>query len=340
MSTLRAPLQKAEPIRTLNPRADNPKSISVVVPCYNEQEVIAELDARLRRVLGTLDIPYEIVLVDDGSKDATWSIISELAQRSPEYKVVRLSRNHGHQIALTCGLDQASGEVIVIMDADLQDPPELLSEMLELWKQGYDVVYGKRTTRQSESVSKKVFAGVFYRIFRKVTGLDIPTDTGDFRLMSRRSLDALLSLRERHRFLRGMVSWIGYNQTPIYYERPARFAGVTKYPFKKSLFLAIDAFTSFSFNPLRLASLFGGIVSLFAFIYIIVVLGLKILGRNLPGYTSLMGSVLLLGGVQLVVLGIMGEYIGRIFEQGQGRPLYFVEQVIGEPLEKQKERKK
>lgn len=313
-------------------RNREPKSLSIVVPCYNEEEVLPELRRRLTQVIGGLGIPYELVMVDDGSKDKTWAMLQQYRQEDPHFKIVRLSRNRGHQIALTCGLDQAHGEVIIIMDADLQDPPELATEMIAKWREGYDVVYGKRKQRHGESHAKRFFAAAFYRIFARVTGFEIPRDTGDFRLMDRRALEALQSLRERHRFIRGMVSWIGYHQTPVFYDRPQRFAGVTKYPFRKSFFLAIDAITSFSYAPLRIASYLGAIFSAFAFTYLVIVIGLKIAGINLPGYTSLMATVLLLGGVQLIVLGIMGEYVGRIFEQGQLRPLYLVDEIIGEPL--------
>jgi dolichol-phosphate mannosyltransferase len=222
--------------------------------------------------------------------------------------------------------------VVVILDADLQDPPELIPQMIADWRDGYDVVYGQRRTRAGESATKKFFAFAFYRIFEKVAGLKVPRDTGDFRLMDRRAVDALQSLRERHRFVRGMVSWIGYHQKALLYDRPERFAGTTKYPFRKSLFLAIDAITSFTYAPLRIASYLGVATSALAFGYILVVLALKVLGINFPGYTSIMASILLLGGVQLTVLGILGEYVGRIFEQGQQRPLYLVDQIHGEPL--------
>lgn len=313
-------------------RVSGPKSISVVVPCFNEQEVVLELHRRLVAVLDVISIPYEIVLVDDGSSDRTWILMQELAQRSNCVKVIKLSRNFGHQLALSCGLDQARGEVVLIIDGDLQDPPELLPKMLELWRAGNDVVYGQRSSRAGETALKRFLAYSFYRLISRITGVSIPPDTGDFRLMDRRALDALLLLKERHRFVRGMVSWIGFRQVPLQYERPARFAGETKYPFRKSLQLAFDAITSFSYAPLRLASYLGIIISGFAFMYIAVVIALKILGVNFPGYTSLMASVLLLGGVQLIVLGIIGEYVGRIFEQGQGRPLYLIESVRGEPL--------
>lgn len=319
----------------LIPRSRDPHNLSIVIPCYNEEEVLPHLREKLLEAIEPLGIPFEVVLVDDGSKDATWSIISSYAREHSRFKAVRLSRNHGHQLALTCGLDQAHGEVVVIMDADLQDPPSLLPEMLAKWREGFDVVYGKRMQRHGEAFSKKLFAHLFYRTFAKVTGFQIPRDTGDFRLMDRRALDVLQSLKERHRFIRGMVSWIGFNQTPVYYDRPQRFAGVTKYPFRKSLFLAIDAITSFSYAPLRIASYLGTIISLLSFVYILVVIGLKIAGINFPGYTSIMASVLMLGGLQLLVLGVIGEYVGRIFEQGQGRPLYLIDRVEGEPLKRE-----
>lgn len=313
-------------------RDRSPASISCVIPCYNEEEVFPELRKRLVASLETINIPFEIVLVDDGSKDHTWDMMADAARHDRRFKVVRLSRNFGHQIAITCGIDQACGEVVVILDADLQDPPELIPAMIERWKDGYDVVYGKRKSRVGESRFKRLCAFAFYRIFEKIIGITVPRDTGDFRLMDYRAVKALQRLRERHRFVRGMVSWIGFRQTAFLYDRPERFAGNTKYPFRKSLRLAIEAIISFSYAPLRLASYLGVAVSTLAFVYILVVIGLKILGINFPGYTSLMASILLLGGVQLTVLGIIGEYIGKIFEQGQGRPLYFIDRIIGEPL--------
>jgi glycosyltransferase involved in cell wall biosynthesis len=320
------------PKGALRPRTRDPKSLSIVVPCYNEEEVITETYRRLGLVMAQYPIPTELIFVDDGSKDRTWEMLCEIQSKDPRVKIIRLSANRGHQVALTCGLDHAHAEVVLIMDADLQDPPELLAEMLVRWREGYDVAYGKRTKRQGETASKRFFAFAFYRIMGRLTKLYIPEDTGDFRLMDRCAVDALLKLRERHRFIRGMVSWIGFRQIAVPYERPERFAGETKYPFKKSLLLAIDAITSFSYAPLRMASYLGVIFSGVAFLYIVVVLLLKVLGINFPGYTSIMASILLLGGVQLLVLGIIGEYVGRIFEQGQGRPLYFVDQIHGEPL--------
>ena len=317
-------------IRT--PRNRAPLSMSLVIPCYNEEDVLPELRRRLKDLVSKYTFPIEVVLIDDGSKDNTWPMIQQYSQEDGFIKAVRLARNFGHQTAITCGLDQTRGEVVVILDADLQDPPELIPEMLKEWSEGYDVVYGQRRKRAGESTSKKFFAFAFYRIFEKIAGLKVPRDTGDFRLMDRRAVDALQSLRERLRFVRGMVSWIGYHQKAVQYDRPERFAGVTKYPFRKSLFLAIDAITSFTYAPLRLASYLGLATSALAFLYIVVVVALKLVGISFPGYTSIMAAILLLGGVQLTVLGILGEYVGRIFEQGQQRPLYLVDQVQGEPL--------
>lgn len=309
-----------------------PKTISIVVPCYNEEEVLPIFHSRLCAVSDSLMAKLEIILVDDGSKDRTWELMQDIAIKDSRFKVIKLSRNFGHQLALTCGLDQTKGEVIVILDADLQDPPELIPEMISKWQEGFEVVYGQRSKRHGESFLKKFFAFLFYRTISKITKINIPQDTGDFRLIGRKALNALLSLRERHRFIRGMVSWIGYPQCPLVYERPERAAGETKYPVKKSLMLAIDAITSFSYAPLRIASYLGAFVSTLAFLYIAVVITLFFFGINFSGYTSMMASILMLGGVQLMVLGIIGEYVGRIFEQGQGRPLYLVDEIKGEPL--------
>ena len=301
--------------------------MSIVIPCHNEAEVLDELVKRLVLVINQVNLTTEVILVDDGSKDSTWEKFLSIRERDQRFKVIKLSRNFGHQAALTAGLDQSSGEVVLILDADLQDPPELLPKMLQLWSEGYDVVYGQRLSREGETASKKLFAYLFYRTLIKITGLDIPPDAGDFRLIDRKALNALISLREKHRFIRGMVSWVGFKQTPIAYEREARFAGQSKYPFVKSLRLAVDAFTSFSVAPLRLATYLGIGISGFAFLYILVVIALKIMGISFSGYTSIMASILLLGGVQLFVMGIVGEYVGRVFEQGQDRPIYLIQDI-------------
>jgi dolichol-phosphate mannosyltransferase len=241
--------------------------------------------------------------------------------------VVDLSRNFGHQIAATAGLDAARGDAVVLMDGDLQDPPELIEAFLEKWREGYDVVYATRKARHGESKFKLLTASIFYRTIRRLTNVSIPVDTGDFRLMSRRVVDALAQTREKHRFLRGLVSWVGFKQIGVEYERDARLSGVTKYPVSKMLSFAIDGITSFSEIPLRFATYLGFGVSVFAFVYAIVVLILKIYGFNEAGYTSMMVAILFLGGVQLITIGIAGEYLGRIYDQVKERPLYFLSSV-------------
>lgn len=320
------------PTYYLEKRDRLPNSISVAVPCYNEEEVIEETYKRLRAVLDKINVPNEIVFVDDGSKDETWNILKGIQAKDSKVKIVKLSRNHGHQFALTAGLDQCKGEVILIIDADLQDPPELLEGMIEKWQEGYSVIYGQRIAREGETFLKKFFAYSFYRVISKISKVNIPRDTGDFRLIDRKALNVLLSMKERQRFIRGMVAWIGFPQVAFPYERKERFAGTTKYPFKKSFILAIDAITSFSYAPLKIATYLGLLLSFSSFLYFIAVIVLKFMGINLPGYTSMMCSILLLGGIQLIVLGIIGEYVGRIFEQGQNRPMYIIEDIKGEPL--------
>jgi dolichol-phosphate mannosyltransferase len=309
---------------------DSPRPVlSIVVPLYNEEGNVDEL---LRRILGIADAlpggpPFEIVCVNDGSRDGTLPRLRTLARDLPELVIVDLSRNFGHQLAATAGLDTARGDAVVLMDGDLQDPPELIAEFMAKWREGYDVVYAIRRSRKGESAFKLFTARAFYRVVRKLTNVAIPVDTGDFRLMSRRVVDALHSVRERHRFIRGLVSWVGFNQVGVPYDRDERHSGVTKYPFSKMLRFAIDGITSFSEVPLRFASYFGFIVSVFAFVYAAVVLVLKLLRYNSPGYTSTIVAVLFLGGVQLVGIGILGEYVGRIYDEIKGRPLYLIATV-------------
>lgn len=305
--------------------------LSIVVPLYNEEGNVDELVRRIRGVIAELrDTPrYEIVLVNDGSRDATLLRLRDLALTHHEIVVVNLSRNFGHQIAATAGLDMARGEAVVLMDGDLQDPPELIVAFLERWREGYDVVYATRRTREGEGPLKLLTARAFYRLVRRLTNVAIPVDTGDFRLMSRRVVDALKLSRERHRFLRGLVSWVGYPQIGVEYDRDKRFAGQTKYPITKMFRFAVDGITSFSEIPLRFASYFGFVVSIISFIVALYEIWLKLFtGYNLPGYTSTIFAILFLGGVQLIAIGTLGEYIGRIYEQVKGRPLYLVADVI------------
>lgn len=301
-------------------------TVSVVVPVFNEEAV---LDALHRRVVSALERSgesFELVLVDDGSRDGSWEKMRALAARDARVALVRLSRNFGHQIAVTAGVDAARGDAVVLMDADLQDPPEVVPEMIARWREGYDVVYGRRTRREGETWFKRVTAAAFYRTLRRLTSIDIPADSGDFRLMSRRVVEALKQLRERNRFVRGLVAWVGWRQVAVEYERAPRLAGETKYPLRKMVRFAGDAIVSFSYAPLRLATTLGLVVSAASFSYAVYAVLARLFDWNVvQGWASLMVAVLFIGGVQLVSLGIIGEYVGRVYDEVKGRPLYLAE---------------
>jgi polyisoprenyl-phosphate glycosyltransferase len=308
-------------------------TLSIVVPLYNEEGNVAPLVERIVAIVQRLDghPSYEIVLVNDGSNDGTLARLHEEVARREHIVLVNLSRNFGHQLAASAGMDIASGDAVVLMDGDLQDPPELIAEFFAKWREGYDVVYAVRRTRKGESAFKLFTARIFYRTIKRLTKVSIPVDTGDFRLMSRRVVDALRRSPERHRFLRGMVSWVGYNQVGVAYDREERHSGTTKYPLTKMLRFAIDGITSFSDVPLRFASYLGFASSAIAFIYALIVIGYKLFSLHPPGYTpgwaSTIVAVLFLGGVQLISLGILGEYIGRIYDEVKGRPLYLIADI-------------
>jgi dolichol-phosphate mannosyltransferase len=308
--------------------------LSVVVPLYNEGATVDELLRRITTVVRSLPEPpsaYEIICVDDGSSDETLSRLRAAAAADPHVRYVSLARNFGHQIASTAGLDRALGDAVVLMDGDLQDPPELIERFLAHFREGYDVVYATRRRRRGESRFKLLTAAMFYRLVRRVTNVSIPLDTGDFRLMSQPIVAALRAMRERHRFIRGLVAWAGYKQIGVEYDRDPRYAGSTKFSTAKMIHFALDGITAFSELPLRLASWLGFVVSAFAFVYALVVLVLNFLGQNLPGYTSTMIAVLFLGGIQLIGIGILGEYVGRIYDAIKGRPLYLVAEATGVP---------
>jgi len=305
------------------PRLEAPE-LTVVIPAYNEQESIGPMYRRLVAALELRVDGLEVLFVDDGSRDATWQRISELAARDRRVRGIRFARNFGHQAALTAGVDAAAGRAVVIIDADLQDPPEVIPDMLDRWREGFEVVYGQREEREGETAFKKATAAAFYRLLRRITSVEIPVDTGDFRLMGPRAVAAFRSLPEHNRFIRGLVAWIGFPQTAVRYHRHARQAGETKYPLRRMVRFALDGITSFSFLPLRLATWLGFGVSLLSFLYIVVVIVLKLLGINWPGYTSMTASILFLGGVQLVMIGVLGEYVARIFDEVKRRPLYLV----------------
>lgn len=302
--------------------------ISVVVPVFNEAEGIAAFHARATAAMRAIaDCDYELVYVDDGSKDGSYQIMSGFAQSDPRVQVVKFSRNFGHQIAITAGLDHATGDAVVFIDADLQDPPELIAELVAKWREGNDVVYARRAARKGETQFKLITAAAFYRVLRSIANIDIPPDVGDFRLISGRVAEQLRAMREKDRFIRGLVSWVGFKQTYIMYERDERYAGETKYPLAKMIKFALDGLTSFSSAPLRVATWMGYIASAMAFLYLLSVFVQVAMGVTVEGWATIVVAVLFLGGVQLICLGILGEYLGRVFNEVKPRPVYIVEEV-------------
>jgi len=304
--------------------------LSVVVPFYNEEAVLAETHRQLTGVLAALPYSYEIILVDDGSRDGSRELVREICARDPQTRLISFSRNFGHQFAITAGMDRSAGRAVVVIDADLQDPPEVIPELVRKWEDGYHVVYGVRARREGESRFKLFTASLFYRLLRKLTAVDIPVDTGDFRLVDRRVLDRFNTMRERARFVRGMISWVGFKQGEVRYVRHRRLAGETKYPFRKMVRFAADGLLSFSQAPLRLASALGLLASGVSFGFMVYGLVQKYFFPEhvIPGWSSLFSAVLFLGGVQLICLGVLGEYIGRIYEEIKQRPLYIVDEEI------------
>jgi len=301
---------------------------SVIAPIFNEKENLHELFRRVKEVMDKTHKPWELVLVDDGSTDGSSDIIRELAKKYKQIRPVIFARNFGHQIAITAGWDYARGDAVVIIDADLQDPPELILEMAKRWQEGYEVVYAVRTEREGESWFKLWTASLFYRMIYRITDVKIPLDAGDFRLMDRKVVDVLKKMREKHRFPRGMSTWVGFKQVGVEYKRAARVAGETKYPFRKMFRLAINAVTSFSYFPLQVATIFGFISASLSIVAIPVVALLRLAGTHFfEGQTTTLIAVLFLGGVQLISLGILGEYIGRLYDEAKGRPLYIVREA-------------
>lgn len=306
------------------------KLLSIVVPVYNEQEVIDETYRRLSAVFKDYFMDVEYIFINDGSKDNTYFKLKALASANREVRVINFARNFGHQIAITAGMDYAKGDAVVIIDADLQDPPEVILQMVDRWKEGYEVVYGKRLRRDGETIFKKFTAKTFYRFLDSMTDVKLPVDVGDFRLIDRKVCDAMKCLPERSRYVRGLVSWVGFKQTSVEYHREKRFAGETKYPLKKMLKLAGDGIFSFSYKPLKLATFVGMLVSVFSFIYLVVVLIQKFIKNDVvSGWASSIAVTLFLNGVMLIVIGIMGEYVGRIYEEVKARPLYIIGEFVG-----------
>ena len=306
-------------------------ALSVVVPAYNEQEVLPEFHRRLAAALEGIGLSWEVVYVNDGSRDTTLQVMMGLQQQDPRAAVVNLSRNFGKEIALTAGLDHARGtEAVVVIDADLQDPPEVIPALVAAWREGFDVVYAQRNTREGETWMKKATAAAFYRVMQRLGGkVQLPPDTGDFRLMSRRATDALLKLREQHRFMKGLFAWVGFPARPVLYDRAPRAAGRTKWNWWKLWNLSLEGITSFTVAPLKVATYLGLATAAIALVYgAVVVIQTLLFGNPVAGYPSLMTVMLFLGGVQLITLGIIGEYLGRVFNETKRRPLYLVERHL------------
>jgi len=303
-------------------------TFSIIAPIYNETGNIPELYRRVKEVMDSTGETWELVCVDDGSRDGSTDMLRDLARQDPHVRPVIFARNFGHQLAVTAGLDYANGQAVVIIDADLQDPPEVILEMIKKWREGYEVVYAVRAEREGETWFKLFTASLFYRLINKITDVKIPMDTGDFRLLDHKVVNVMKQMRERHRFLRGMSAWVGFKQTGVEYKRAARYTGETKYPVKKMLKFASDAITGFSYFPLQLATYIGFIAAGLAIIAIPVVIAMRLAGNNaFFGQASTLIAVLFLGGVQLISLGILGEYIGRLYDQVKGRPLYIVREA-------------
>ncbi len=315
------------------PTTDRRSLLSVVVPCFDEEAVVRETHSRLTAVLGEVpDLDFELVYVDDGSRDATLDILRELQAEDARVRVIGLSRNFGHEVATSAGLAEAGGDAVAVIDADLQDPPEILLRMLERWREGVDVAYGVRSAREGETIFRRWTAAAFYRLLDRLADVSIPLDTGDFRLMDRKVVDAFLAMPERSRFVRGMVAWVGFRQEPVRYRRAARAAGETKYSPGKLLRLAVDSIVSFSLVPLRLAVWLGFFAAALALLGVAYGFAVRLITNTwIPGWAALFVAILFMGGVQLMLIGVLGEYVGRIYGEVKRRPLYFVKERLGFP---------
>ncbi len=303
---------------------------SIVIPVYNEEAGLEALFTRMTRIINDLGEPCEVILVNDGSKDKTASLLDEIHRRDPRFKVIHFSRNFGHQVAISAGTEWAKGDTVTVMDADLQDPPEVIHDFIAKWKEGYEVVYGVRAKRPGESAFKLWTAKVFYRLIRNLTRMDIPVDTGDFRLMDRKVVNAFVSLPERHRYVRGLISWVGFRQTGVLYNRAPREHGQTNYTLAKMVKLAFDGISSFSIVPLRIATSMGFFTAGLAFLGLLYALYLRLFTEEtITGWTSLIIVILFIGGVQLMALGMIGEYLGRTYDEVRARPLYLVDRALG-----------
>ncbi len=302
---------------------------SIVAPVFNEEETLPHFYERIIQVMEEVGEPFELVLINDGSRDGSYRVMQELHARDPRVGVIDFSRNFGHQIAISAGLDYARGKAVVVIDSDLQDPPEVIPALIERWKQGAEVVYAQRATRQGETRFKLFTASLFYQLIGRITSVSIPRDVGDFRLMDRNVVDTLVKMREQHRFMRGLSAWVGFKQEAVQYDRQERFAGTTKYPLTKMIKFSLDAITSFSHLPLQLATTFGFLLAGISLLGIIVAVFLRLVTGAIVGQASTLILVLFLGGIQLIFLGIIGEYLGRIYDEVRARPLYIVHHTLG-----------
>ena len=307
---------------------------SIVAPVLNEEETLPHFYERIINVMEQLQEPFELLLINDGSTDQSYRIMQELHQQDSRVRVINFSRNFGHQAAISAGLDYACGQAIIILDADLQDPPEVIPEMVSCWKNGAEVVYAQRAKRQGETGFKLVTAAIFYRLIERITSVAIPRDTGDFRLLDRHVVDALITMREQHRFMRGLSAWVGFRQEAVSYVRQERFAGTTKYPLWKMIRFSLDAITSFSHVPLQLATTCGFVLAAISLVGIIIAIFLRLVTGAIVGQASTLILVLFLGGIQLIFLGIIGEYLGRIYDEVRARPLYIVHDVLEQEMQK------
>jgi dolichol-phosphate mannosyltransferase len=322
MAQERIAMKDISPARSARP------VLSVVAPVFNEEETVAAFVQRVTSVLEGIGEPYEIVLVNDGSRDQSLRVMREMQAKNPRIRIIDFSRNFGHQIAISAGLDYARGQAVAIIDSDLQDPPEVIAELVDRWRAGAEVVYAQRRHRRGETRFKLLTADAFYRLMRRITSVEIPQNTGDFRLLDRKVVNALIEMREHHRFMRGLSAWVGYRQEAVQYDRHERFAGTTKYPLRKMVRFSIDAITSFSTIPLQLATTFGFFLAGISLVGIVVAIVLRILTHAIIGQASTLILVLFMGGIQLIFLGILGEYLGRIYDEVRARPLYLVRDVI------------
>lgn len=321
-----APTTLAQDTPALHP--DSLPTFSVVAPVFNERETLPVFYQRIVDVMEELRDSFELVLVDDGSRDGSYEVMRELHERDPRVRCVEFSRNFGHQIAISAGLDHARGRCVIIIDSDLQDPPEVIPQMIERWKEGTEVVYAQRAKRTGETRFKLFTASAFYRLIARITAVDIPRDTGDFRLLDRTVVDALVAMREHHRFMRGLSAWVGFRQEAVLYERHERYAGETKYPLMKMVRFSLDAITGFSYAPLQLATSLGFLLAGASLFGILVAIVLRIVNHAIVGQATTLILVLLMGGIQLIFLGILGEYLGRIYDEVRARPLYIVREVL------------